>query len=217
MDSPPTALKPRLRGVSHQYAFFVALVLGALLVTRAGGAAGTAATAVYAAGICGLFGVSALYHRVTWTPRARAWMRRLDHSMIFVFIAASYTPVAVLVLHGSATTAVLAVVWGGAAAGVLLKLFWIGAPKWLSAVLYIALGWVAIVTVPQLWSALGPLALAGLGAGGLLYTAGAIVYARGRPNPWPRSFGYHEIFHALVIAAAAIHFAVIAVAVVPLG
>jgi hemolysin III len=218
MDSPPAPLKPRLRGVSHQYAFFVALVLGALLVLRARGVAGTAATAIYAVGVCGLFGVSAVYHRVTWTtPRARAWMRRLDHSMIFVFIAASYTPVAVLVLRGTAATVVLAVVWGGALAGVILKLVWITAPKWLSALLYVALGWVAVATIPELWSSLGWLAVAAFGVGGLLYTAGAVVYARGRPDPWPRVFGYHEIFHALVIAAAAIHFAVIALAVVPGG
>jgi hemolysin III len=218
MDGPTAYPKPRLRGVSHQYAFFVALVLGAVLVLRAHGAAGTAATGIYAAGICGLFGVSAVYHRVTWTsPRARAWMRRLDHSMIFVFIAASYTPVAVLVLQGTAATVVLAIVWGGALAGVTLKLVWISAPKWLSAVLYVALGWVALATVPQLWSTLGAPAVAAFAAGGVLYTIGAVVYARGRPDPWPRVFGYHEIFHALVIAAAAIHFAVIALAVVPGG
>jgi hemolysin III len=216
MDAP-ALVKPRLRGVSHQYAFFVALVLGALLVARARdtGAGGTVATAVYAAGICGLFGVSALYHRVTWSAQARARMRRLDHSMIFVFIAASYTPTAVIAIGGGAGAVVLAVVWGGALAGVVLKLAWITAPKWLSALLYVALGWVAVATLPDLWSRLGAVAVAGLAAGGLLYTAGAIVYARGRPDPWPRVFGYHEVFHALVIAAAAIHFAVIALAVVP--
>jgi hemolysin III len=211
-------LKPRLRGVLHQYAFFVALVLGVLLVldARAGGVGGggIAAAAVYAAAICGLFGVSALYHRGAWSPRARAWMRRADHSMIFVFIAASYTPVAVLVLQGTLAVVVLAVVWGGAAAGVILKLFWISAPKWLSACLYVALGWVAIVTLPDLWSSLGWLSVAAFGLGGLLYTAGAIVYASERPNPWPRTFGFHEVFHSLVIAAAAVHYAVIALAVV---
>ncbi|HSD76881.1 MAG TPA: hemolysin III family protein [Solirubrobacteraceae bacterium] len=217
MSDVPASLKPRLRGVSHQYAFFVAVVLGALLVARAPAGAGTVATAVYALGFCGLFGVSALYHRVTWGPRAQGWMRRLDHSMIFVFIAASYTPVAVLVLDGTAATVVLAVVWGGAAAGVILKLVWISAPRWLSALLYVALGWVAVATLPDQWSSLGWLAVAAFGAGGVLYTAGAVVYARGRPDPWPRVFGYHEVFHALVIAAAAIHFAVIALAVVVPG
>jgi hemolysin III len=217
VHGPPDLLKPRLRGVSHQYAFFVAIVLGGIAVLRAPDGAGTAAAAVYGAGICGLFGVSALYHRVTWSPPARRWMRRLDHSMIFVFIAASYTPVAVLVLEGSAATAVLAVVWGGALAGVVLKLVWISAPRWLSAALYVALGWVAVVTLPDLWDRLGWLSVAAFGLGGLLYTAGAVVYARGRPDPWPHVFGYHEVFHALVIAAAAVHYAVIALAVLPAG
>ena len=217
MDGSKAPLKPRLRGVSHQYAFFVAVVLGALLVLRARGSGGTIATGIYACGICGLFGVSALYHRVTWSPRARAWMRRLDHSMIFVFIAASYTPVAVLVLDDRLATIVLAVVWGGALAGVILKLVWITAPRWLSALLYVALGWVAVTTIPTMWSTLGWLAVGGFGLGGLLYTAGAIVYALRRPDPWPRVFGYHEIFHALVIAAAALHFAAIALAIVPRG
>jgi hemolysin III len=215
VDAAPAPLKPRLRGVLHQYAFFVALVLGALLVLRARGPAATAATTVYAIGISGLFGISALYHRIAWGARAGRWMRRADHSMIFVFIAASYTPVAVLVLDGAAATTLLAVVWGGAAAGVLLKLFWIAAPRRLSAVLYVALGWVAVVTVPDLSSSLGWPAVAGFALGGVFYTAGAVVYARGRPDPWPRVFGYHEIFHALVIAAAALHFAVIALAIVP--
>jgi hemolysin III len=210
----PDLVKPRLRGVLHQYAFFVAVALGAILVLRAPGVAGTAAAAVYAAGICGLFGVSALYHRGTWSPRARAWMRRADHSMIFVFIAASYTPVAVLVLHGTLSTVVLAVVWGGALAGVVLKLVWITAPKWLSAVLYVALGWVALVTLPDLWGDLGWLAVGAFALGGLLYTAGAVVYASERPDPWPRTFGFHEVFHTLVVAAAAVHYAVIALAVV---
>jgi hemolysin III len=210
----PDLAKPRLRGVLHQYAFFVAVALGAVLVLRAPGVAGTAAASVYAAGICGLFGVSALYHRGTWSPRARAWMRRADHSMIFVFIAASYTPVAVLVLDGTLATVVLAVVWGGALAGVVLKLVWITAPKWLSAVLYVALGWVALVTLPDLWADLGWLAVGAFALGGLLYTAGAVVYASERPDPWPRTFGFHEVFHTLVIAAAAVHYAVIALAVV---
>jgi hemolysin III len=144
-------------------------------------------------------------------------MRRADHAMIFVFIAATYTPVAVLVLSQPLATVILAVVWGGAAAGVVLQLVWIDAPKWLSAVVYIAVGWVAVAAMPQLWSDLGWLSVAGLGAGGVLYTAGAVIYARGRPNPVPGVFGYHELFHAFVIAAAAAHYAVIAFAVLPEG
>src|SRR4051812_9989597 len=209
-------VKPRLRGVLHQYAFFVAIVLGAVLVAdaaRSGGAA-VAATGVYAAGICGLFGVSALYHRCRWSPPARRWMRRLDHAMIFVFIAATYTPVAALVLDGTAATVVLAVVWGGAAGGVAVKLLYIDAPNWLSAALYVALGWVAVVMLPELWDRLGWLSVGAFGLGGLLYTAGAVIWARGRPDPWPQTFGFHEIFHAFVVAAAAVHYAVIALVVV---
>jgi hemolysin III len=213
----PPGRKPRLRGVSHQYAFFVAVVLGAALVVTSPSNRAAAVSAVYAVAVCGLFGVSALYHRVTWAPAARRWMRRADHAMIFVFIAATYTPIAVLALHEPLATVILAIVWGGALAGVVLQLVWIDAPKWLSAVVYIALGWVAVVSMPQLWAELGWLSVAGLAAGGVLYTAGAVIYARGRPNPAPGVFGYHELFHAFVIAAAAAHYAIIAFAVLPQG
>jgi hemolysin III len=218
LPSAPVPLKPRLRGVSHQVAFFVAVALGAALVLSAPAGRATVTALVYAAGVCGLFGISALYHRRNWaTARARAWMRRLDHSMIFVFIAATYTPVAVLALHGRLGSAILAVVWGGALAGVTLSLAWPGAPKWLTAIVYVALGWVAVAAMPQLWDTLGPWSVAGLAVGGVLYTAGAVVYARGRPDPRPELFGYHEIFHACVVLAAAVHYAVIAFAVLPRG
>ncbi len=210
-------VKPRLRGVIHEYSFFVAIALGALLVWQANGGRETAATAIYAAGICGLFGISALYHRVTWRPTTRAWMRRLDHSMIFVFIAASFTPFALLVLDGALAVTILAVVWGGALAGVALSLLWIGAPKWLSAIVYVTLGMVALVTIPDMWQALGWLPVAGVALGGALYTAGAVIYATGRPDPAPAVFGYHEVFHSLVSGAAATHYAVIAFAVLPLA
>jgi hemolysin III len=210
-------LKPRMRGVLHFYAFLVAVGLGVVLVALAPGGSATAAAAVYAVAVCGLFGVSALYHRRTWSEAGRRWMRRLDHSMIFVFIAASFTPVALLALEGTLATVILTVVWGGAAAGVILKLVWISAPKWLSAALYVALGWVAIVVVPALWNQLGWLSVVAFGVGGLLYTAGAVIYACERPNPWPHTFGFHEIFHSLVVAAAATHYAVIAFAVLPQG
>jgi hemolysin III len=208
-------LKPRLRGVSHQWAALVAVVLLLPLALTAQGGRARLAAVIYGVAVCGLFGVSALYHRHDWGPRARAWMRRADHSMIFVFIAATYTPVALLVLHGTLATVILAVVWGGAAGGVILNLLWTTAPKWVSALVYVALGWVAIAAVPQLWDGLGWLGMLGLGAGGLLYTAGAVVYARGRPDPVPQVFGYHEVFHVLVIAAAAAHYAVIAFGVLP--
>jgi hemolysin III len=213
--APEILLKPRLRGVSHQWAALVAVVLLVPLALTAQGGRARLAALVYGVAVCGLFGVSALYHRHDWGPRARAWMRRADHSMIFVFIAATYTPVALLVLHGTLATVILAVVWGGAAGGVILNLLWTTAPKWVSALVYVALGWVAIAAVPQLWDGLGWLGMLGLGAGGLLYTAGAVVYARGRPDPVPQVFGYHEVFHVLVIAAAAAHYAVIAFGVLP--
>lgn len=210
-------VKPRLRGVIHEYSFFVALILGALLVWRARGAEATTAMAIYAVGICGLFGVSALYHRKNWQPRARAWMRRLDHSMIFVFIAASVTPFALLAAHGALAITILCIAWGGAIAGVVLSLLWIGAPKWVSAIVYIALGLVGAALAPDLISTLGWLPVLGVALGGVLYMIGAVIYAAGRPDPLPAVFGYHEVFHSLVTGAAATHYAVIAFALLPLA
>jgi hemolysin III len=211
-DVPPI-VKPRWRGVLHEYAFFVAVGAGAMLVVAADGAQARVAALVYAFGLAGLLGTSALYHRVTWAPRARMWMRRLDHSMIFVLIAATVTPVALLALDDPLRTVLLAVAWGATAAGVLLNLLWPRAPKWVSSVVYMAIGWSGAVAVPELaeyaWTA-----LILLGVGGLLYTAGAIVYAIGRPDPLPRVFGYHEVFHAFVLAAAALHFVAVGIVVI---
>ena len=218
---PATAsapVKPRLRGVSHEVAFYVAVALGVALVLTAPGGRARVTAAIYAVGVCGLFGISGLYHRHTWTTeRSRAWMRRLDHSMIFVFIAATYTPVSVVGMHGTLATVLLIVVWSGASAGVAQSLIWPHAPKWLTAMIYIALGWVAVAAMPQLWDDIGPWSVLGLATGGVLYTGGAVVYARGRPDPRPLVFGYHEIFHACVVVAAATHYAVIAFAVLPRG
>jgi hemolysin III len=144
-------------------------------------------------------------------------MRRLDHSMIFVLIAGTYTPFALLVLHGTLAQAILIVVWAGALGGIVLNMLWTTAPKWLSATVYISLGWVAVVAMPEIAEQLGPFALALVAGGGLLYTAGAVIYAAGRPNPAPKVFGYHEIFHALVVAAALAHFAVVAFYALPRG
>jgi hemolysin III len=208
-------VKPRLRGVSHQWAFFVSLAAGALLVAIAPAGRATLATGIYAVTVAALFGVSAVYHRVNWVSAgARRWMRRLDHSMIFCLIAGTYTPFALLVLEGTLATAILVGVWAGALAGIVLNLVWVDAPKWVTAAVYLALGWVAVVALPDLASRLGPTAIALIGAGGVLYTAGAVIYALRRPNPVPAVFGYHEIFHVLVIAAAALQYAVIAVYVV---
>ncbi|HXQ01143.1 MAG TPA: hemolysin III family protein [Solirubrobacteraceae bacterium] len=208
-------MKPKLRGVSHQYAFFVSLGCGVALILAASSGRARLAACIYALAVSALLGTSALYHRVTWRPRARRWMRRLDHSMIFMLIAGTYTPVALLALKGSLATTILIVLWAGALGGVIFKLLWIDAPKWLFAGIYVALGLVSAAVFGELPSAIGWLGVAGLAAGGLLYVLGAVVYASGRPNPWPKVFGYHEIFHALVIVAAALQYAVIAFAVLP--
>jgi hemolysin III len=212
--TPP---KPRLRGVFHQYAFFVSLGCGVGLILAASGGRARIAATIYAVAVSGLLGTSALYHRLNWRPAARRWMRRLDHTMIFVLIAGTYTPVALLALRGSLASAILIAVWAGALAGVVFKLVWIDAPKWLLAAVYVVLGLVSGAIVGELPAAIGWLGAAGLALGGLLYIVGAVIYASGRPNPWPRVFGYHEVFHALVIAAAALHYAVIAFAVLPRG
>jgi hemolysin III len=211
-------VKPRMRGVVHEYAFFVALVAGAGLLVLAPSPKARLASAIYVIGLAGLLGTSALYHRVTWRqPNVRRWMRRLDHSMIFVLIAGTYTPIALLVLSQPLGTVVLVVIWSGAVGGIVLSLLWPDAPRPVSAAIYISLGWVAIIATPQLADRLGALGIAMIFAGGLLYSVGAIVYARKRPDPYPTVFGYHEIFHVLVVAAAALHFAVIAFLVLPLA
>ena len=214
---PAAPLKPRLRGVFHQYAFFVSIPCGAGLILAATSGRARLAAAIYAVALSALLGTSALYHRITWRPNARRWMRRLDHSMIFVLIAGTYTPVALLALQGPLATTILIVLWAGALGGMLFKLAWIDAPKWLLAAIYVVLGLVSAAVFGQLPGAIGWLGVAGLAAGGVLYTAGAVVYASGRPNPAPAVFGYHEIFHVLVIVAAALHYAVIAFAVLPRG
>jgi hemolysin III len=215
MPNVAQAVKPRLRGVLHQWAFFVSLVAGAALVLIAPAGRATFATAVYALTVAGLFGVSAIYHRVNWVSvTARRWMRRLDHSMIFLLIAGTYTPFALLVLHGTLATAILIAVWGGALAGIVLNLVWIDAPKWLTAVVYVALGWVAVASFPAMFDDLGVTPTMLVALGGVLYTLGAVVYATHRPDPAPAVFGYHEIFHALVIAAAAVQYSVVAIYVI---
>jgi hemolysin III len=208
--------KPKLRGVSHQWAFVVSIFTGAVLVLLAPNGEAAMAAGIYALSVMALFGTSALYHRINWRSlSARRWMRRLDHSMIFVLIAGTYTPFALLALDGTLATAILIVVWSGALAGVVLQLCWVDAPRLLSAIVYIAMGWVALVAYPEMVDKVGITGTALVTAGGILYSVGAIIYATKRPNPAPRVFGYHEIFHALVIAAAALHYAVVALIVLP--
>ena len=190
--------------------------LGVALVIAADNVGARIALSVYAITLVALFGVSALYHRIDWRSlTARRWMRRLDHSMIFMLIAGSYTPFAVLALHGPLALAILIAVWAAAMIGVVFNLFWTAGPNWVRAVLYIALGWIAVAALPQLAAAIGLVGLSLAFLGGALYTVGAVVYAVRRPNPVPAVFGYHEIFHILVIAAAALQYAVIAFWVVP--
>src|SRR4051812_38752380 len=186
---------PRLRGVTHMYAFYCATVAAALLIVFAPGGVARAAGAVYGIGLCALFGGSALYHRWRWDPRWRPILRRIDHSTIFVFIAASYTPVCLLVLTGSVRWVVLVTVWAGALGGVALSVAWISAPRVLACACYIGLGWVAVIAFPQLSHALPVTPLVLIAVGGVLYTMGAVVFAAQRPDPWPRVFGFHEIFH----------------------
>ena len=210
-------LKPRLRGVFHQYAFYVAVVAGAVLVALSDSGRELLATWIYAAALAAMFGVSALYHRVNWrSTRVRTWMRRLDHSTILLLIAGTYTPFALLAFDGRIGDVILVVVWAGAAAGLVLNLAWVDAPKWLTALVFIALGWVGVAAVPELLDlGIAPTVL--VFAGGGLYTLGAVTYALRKPNPGPGTFGYHEIFHVLVIAAAAVHFIAIAAFVAPVA
>ena len=199
-----------MRGWLHFWSFFVSVATGATLISLAAATvSGKAAlaTSIYGATVLGLFGTSALYHRHTWTSmRARVWMKRLDHSMIFVFIAGTYTPFALLAMDRVTGYIVLAVIWGGALAGVALKLLWPHAPRWLGVPIYICLGYVAVFVLPQLLRHGGVAAVVLLLAGGLFYTVGAIFYATRWPNPWPKTFGHHEFFHAATVLAAICHY-----------
>jgi hemolysin III len=199
--------------VFHEWAFFASLGAAALLLVLAGGVREAVASSVYVAALAALFGVSALYHRVTWSPPVRAWMRRLDHSTIFLFIAGTYTPFALLAIQGTLGWVVLTVVWAGAVFGMLLSLAWIGAPKWLAAIVYLALGWAGVLAAPQLFSGAGVAAATLVAVGGVLYTIGAVAYATKRPDRWPATFGYHELFHVLVVAAATVQFIAVALVV----
>lgn len=208
--SAAEVLKPRLRGVLHTWAVPVAAVIGATLLLLANGARERIGTGVWAMTLTGLFAVSATYHRGAWRPTVKVWLQRVDHSMIFVFIAGSYTPIALLLLEGSKSWIVLTVVWSGAVAGVVTRLTWHAAPRWMFVPLYIALGWVAVTVLPDLARSAPAYANVLLVVGGVLYTVGAVVFATRRPDPVPEVFGYHEVFHLLTIVAAACHAVAIA-------
>lgn len=213
----PVLTRPLLRGVFHQAGFVVSLVVGTLLVVGADGPRRHVAAAVFAGSVAVCFGASALYHRVTWTPQRRVWMRRADHAGVYLLIAGTYTPVCLLVLTGAWRVAVLAIVWTGAGAAAVLKFVWASAPKWVAAAAGLTLGWVGIAVLPQLISRLDPAAFALLAAGGLIYSAGAIVYARRRPDPLPAVFGYHELFHVLTLVAVSCQYVAIAFFIIHAG
>jgi hemolysin III len=211
----PERARPRLRGVFHQYAFVVSVLAGVPLIVTAPTRSARFASAAFAVSVAAMFGVSALYHRVTWRPRPRAWVARADHATIYVLIAGTYTPYALLALSGGWRRGVLAVIWTGAIAAIALKFAWGNAPKALAAALAVALGWAGVAALPQLTDELGAGATLLLVLGGVLYTAGAAVYALRRPDPVPAVFGYHELFHVLVVAGVACHYASVAFFVVP--
>jgi hemolysin III len=198
-------MRPRWRGLSHHIAFYVSIVVAPVLVLLAQTPLARTVAAVYVLSLAAFFGCSALLHRVDWSPATRPWMRRLDHSMIFVFIAGTYTPVVALSLSSDHAVPLLAAVWIGAVVGVAVTLCWIGAPRWVTATCYLTVGWIAVLALPELWSSLGATGSALLATGGVLFTAGAIVYARRKPDPRPDVSGYREVFHALVIAAVICH------------
>ena len=198
-DAPVDPVKPHLRGWLHAGMAPVSVVLGIVLVVFSPPQYRWAA-ALYSITAIMLFGTSALYHRVNWKPRTKVLLKRLDHSNIFLIIAGSYTPFAVVLLPPDQAKVLLVLVWSGALAGVLFRVFWVGAPRWLYTPIYIALGWVAVFYLPAFWAAGGPAVVILLAVGGLCYSAGGVVYALKRPNPSPTWFGFHEIFHALTLA-----------------
>ena len=208
-------LRPSLRGLSHAGAFVVSVPLGLALVLDADTGLGVAAAIVFATSVATMFGASALYHCLNWPEAKRRWLRRIDHVGVYGLIAGTYTPIGLLVLRGDWKPVVLGIVWGGALVAVLLKFVWLDAPKWLAAAIGIALGWVGVVVFPQLIDRIGLTGSLLVFAGGLAYTAGALVYAFRRPNPYPAVFGYHEIFHVLVIAAVALQYSAVAFYVLP--
>jgi hemolysin III len=205
-DHPDT--RPRMRGWLHLFAFFGSIVAAAVLIPLASalGARAGLSVALYCLTILGLFGVSALYHRRRWSPRGWKLMKRADHSMIFLFIAGTYTPFSLLAVPEPTGWWMLGIVWVGALAGVALKMAWPHAPRWVGVPIYIGLGWVAVFVLVDILQLVGVTVVVLMAAGGVLYSLGAVAYASKRPNPWPGTFGYHEVFHAMTIVAASCHY-----------
>jgi hemolysin III len=193
----------------------VALPLGAALALSAHGVLARSAAIAFAASVAAMFGVSSLFHRLSWTPRAARWVGRLDHAMIYALIAGTYTPVGLLVVHPGWRVPILATVWGGSLVATIAKVVWSDAPTWVAPAICVALGWIAVLVFPQIVGRIGVSGALLLFAGGLAYTIGAIVYVRRRPDPAPATFGYHELFHALVVVAVACQYATVAFFVLP--
>lgn len=211
------AVKPRLRGWIHAGVAPLALVGAVVLVAVSPTTPARVSNAVFGMSAILLFGTSAVYHRGTWSPRVAGVLRRLDHTNIFLIIAGTYTPLATLLLPWSTARTLLVVVWGGALAGLLARVFWLGAPRWFYVPVYIALGWVAVWFLPDFWVTGGPVLVWLVAAGGLAYTLGAVVYGTKRPNPSPRWFGFHEVFHALTVVGFACHYAAATLATLDAG
>jgi hemolysin III len=214
--APAGRVKPKLRGVFHELGFYLALGLGIPLVLTSDDARARTAAAIFAGCVAACFGASALYHRPNWKPSVRAWLAHLDHAGVYILIAGSYVPFGLLVMSPGWAVSILAVVWSGALVAILLRLFWTRAPKVLWAAIALGLGWVGAAALPQLLKLQAPAILLVV-TGGLLYTAGGLVYARRRPDPVPHVFGYHELFHVLTVAAAGCQYAAIAFFVLPRG
>ena len=202
-------VRPRLRGVSHRVAFYVAVVSGTVLVACAADHRAMGATAIYAVFLAGMFGVSATLHRRDWGPRAFGWLRRADHAMIFACIAGTYTPFCVLGVGGTVGTHLLILAWSAAGLGILRALLWPHAPRVITSVLYVAVGWVVVAYLPEVRAALDPVAFTLLIGGGIAFTAGAVVYLTMWPDPSPTVFGYHEVFHLMIILGCTCHFAAV--------
>jgi len=208
--SGPSSVRPRLRGVSHRVAFYVAFVGGIWLVAGSHDRPTRIATAIYATLLAGMFGVSATLHRGGWSPKVFDWLRRADHAMIFACIAGSYTPFCVLGMPSASGMPLLALSWTAAGLGIMRALLWPHAPRLISSTLYVATGWVVLAYLPETRAALDPATFALLMAGGAWFTVGAFVYLSRRPDPWPALFGFHEVFHVMIILGCACHFVAIA-------
>ena len=211
MKAVMSSARPRLRGVSHRVAFYVALAAGAVLVAACGDRRTMIITAIYVTLLAGMFGVSARLHRRELGPRAFGWLRRADHAMIFACIAGTYTPFCLLGLDHQSGPRLLALAWTAAGLGILRAMLWPHAPRVISSVLFVAVGWVVVAYFPEVHAQLDPRAFVLLLAGGVWFTVGAAVYLFRVPDPWPTVFGYHEVFHVMVIIGCACHFAAVAV------